>query len=74
MLTTHTLHCTGKVGKLEALRVSNEDTIESLQTQISNLEENVRLLEEEKRALETSQSATSECQLAQIRALEKVGH
>ena len=60
------------MGRLEALRVSNEGTIEELRAQLSHLEQRARLLEEEKEALENSKSSTSESHLAQIRALEQV--
>lgn len=68
------LPLTGTVGKLEALRVSNEGVIENLRSQVDSLQSKLKVFEEEREGLLTSQYTLKEKQAATIKALERVSH
>ena len=60
------------LGKLEALRVSNEGVIENLRSQITNLQQKLQLLESEQETLMSSQRNSNEQNSARLRSLERV--
>lgn len=60
------------LGKLEALRVSNEGVIENLRSQITNLQQKLHQLETEQETLLSSQRSSSEQHNTRLKVLERV--
>ena len=62
----------GNLGKLEALRVANQDTIKELKNEVASLKEKVRWLENEREEIKNSSVSVHEQQARSIQSLEKV--
>jgi len=62
----------GNLGKLEALRVANQDTIKELKNEAASLKEKVRWLENEREEIKSSSVSVHEQQARSIQSLEKV--
>lgn len=62
----------GNLGKLEALRVTHQDTIKELKNEVASLKEKVRWLENEREDLKNSNASANEQQAQSIKCLEKV--
>ena len=62
----------GNLGKLEALRVTHQDTIKELKNEAASLKEKVRWLENEREDLKNSNASANEQQAQSIKSLEKV--
>lgn len=60
------------LGKLEALRVSNDGVIENLRLQIANLQQKLQQLEAEQESMMTSHRSSSEQHNSRLRSLERV--
>ena len=60
------------LGKLEALRVSNEGVIENLRSQIASLQQKLQQLETEQETMMTSHRSSSEQHNSRLRSLERV--
>ena len=69
---THSCTCIATLGKLEALRVSNDGVIENLRSQITLLQQKLQQTESERESLQRSQRSSSEEQSVRIRTLERV--
>ncbi len=63
---------TVSLGKLEALRVSNEGVVENLRSQIAGLQEKLQQLEAEQETMVTSHRSSSEQHNSRLRSLERV--
>jgi len=62
----------GNLGKLEAVRVANQDTIKELNNEVASLKEKVRWLETESEEIKNSSVSAHEQQVRSIQCLEKV--
>ena len=63
---------TGKIGTLEATRLSNESTMNDLRASLAKLEDKLQWMEKERQSLESSKKNLSQEQSSQLRSLEKV--
>ena len=64
----------GNLGKLEALRITHQDTIKELKNEVASLKEKIRWLENEREDLKNSNASMSEQQAQSMRSLEKVNN
>ena len=64
----------GNLGKLEALRITHQDTIKELKNEVASLKEKIRWLENEREDLKNSNTSMSEQQAQSMRSLEKVNN
>ena len=62
----------GNLGKLEALRITQQDTIKELKNEVASLKEKVRWLENEREDLKNSNASINVKQAQSIESLEKV--
>lgn len=62
----------GNLGKLEALRITHQDTIKELKNEVASLKEKIRWLENEREDLKNSSASTKDQQAQSIKSLEKV--
>ena len=71
-MTVITVLLIGNLGKLEALRVTHQDTIKELKNEMASLKEKIRWLESEREDLKNSNASVNEQQVQSIKSLEKV--
>lgn len=64
----------GNLGKLEALRITHQDTIKELKNEMASLKEKIRWLENEREDLKNSNASMNEQQAQSMRSLEKVNY
>lgn len=64
----------GNLGKLEALRITHQDTIKELKNEMASLKEKIRWLENEREDLKNSSASMNEQQAQSMRSLEKVNY
>ena len=64
----------GNLGKLEALRITHQDTIKELKNEMASLKEKNRWLENEREDLKNSSASMNEQQAQSMRSLEKVNY